>query len=345
MELPVHLKYERSITPEDVCCFSVWPNGQRLPLRYEPRTTLGMHEGMAAAYSAPGKINHQVSEERLAQGNPHEIDFCNAPYGISHIEFEFTVSFSSELRKPCVCSDRKVKSTLVQFVNLYESKIGWEQLVARYLFNICSGKWLWRNTRHAYSVDIELSLWPLDDTTVRFLNVTRAYPDIESFRNTEYWAVMLNMIIDAFSHPQGLAILEMVASLKLPKRKSLHPSQVFKESKRGENNRIYQSTIIEGDRSPIIGCYKAGAAIATIDDWYPDAEEPIRISHYGVSKQDVACYRHPSTGKDLFSLLQRTDEFVELLSFNDAVSLDALNDMHFLIANIIKGGLFQRTGS
>ncbi|EKO3966123.1 type I-F CRISPR-associated protein Cas7f/Csy3 [Vibrio fluvialis] len=93
-----------------------------------------------------------------------------------------------------------------------------------------------------------------------------------------------------------------------------------------------------------MGCYKTGAAIATIDTWYPDAEEPIRVGHYGVDRENSTAYRHPDTGKDFFSILKRIDELVDRLKDAKELSQDELKDMHFLMANLIKGGLFQEKG-
>lgn len=160
------------------------------------------------------------------------------------------------------------------------------------------------------------------------------------------------MTKEAFSQPDGLAIFEVKATLRLPTNKEIYPSQVFTEKEsnnpgktnKKSSSRIFQSTLVQGERSPIIGIYKAGAAIATIDDWYPDANEPLRIGRFGVHKGDVTCYRHPSTQKDLFSILKRADFYVEALTSSENPPQDIVNDLHFLIANIIKGGMFQLKG-
>ncbi|MBV7297713.1 type I-F CRISPR-associated protein Csy3 [Enterovibrio paralichthyis] len=342
MEIPYKFSYERSIEPSDVCFLAVWPDEHSQPLPYDSRTALGMREGMAAAYTQSGQIDPNATEEYLAQGNPHELHFCSVPYGVDHIRCEFSVTFLPELRKPNVCSERAVHNTMIEFVKLYESKVGWTELVSRYLFNICTGKWIWRNAKKAYSLDIEIKYWPSNGQRLNFHNTTNDYPDIRSFEDSEHWHTLVNLIIAAFSTPQTKAILEVNAYLKLPRTTPFYPSQAYKDSKKRENNRIYQSTLVEGENSPIIGFYKTGAAIAMIDDWYPDAEDLLRVSHYGVHKQDVTCYRHPSTGKDFFSLLQRTEEYVEILASNAAISQEALNDMHFMMASLIKGGMFQK---
>jgi CRISPR-associated protein Csy3 len=347
MKLPNSLSYMRSIDPSDVVFFVNWPDGKKTPLPYTSRVALGMKEGSTSAYKKDSKIDEGVTEYTLAQGNPHEIDYCCVPYGAESIECEFSVSFASSLRQPFKCSDPGVKRTLIKLVKLYEQKISWEELATRYLMNICNGRWLWRNNERTYFTSIKLQPWPWDneEAIITFEDIRKNYGDVNSFRDHKNWDSLIKLITDAFSQSNGLCQFEVSATLYLSTNAPLYPSQVFKDSVKGEKNRIYQTTDVDGKSSPIFGCYKTGAAIATIDDWYPDAEEPLRISHYGAHKEDVYCYRHPNTGKDLFTLLERTDEYIEQLEAESTLSQEAINDLHFVVANLIKGGLLQRKGS
>lgn len=352
MELPTNLAYERSINPSDVCFLVVWPDGRKKPLTYTSRITLGQMETAALAYDPSGKIKDDATAEKLAQGNPHQVDFCNVPFGSSHIECFFSISFSSELRKPYKCNSMPVKQTLIQLIELYESKIGWSELVSRYLVNICNGSWLWKNTHKAYCCDVELTPWPWKGDNVSFENIRDNYIEKRDFENHRDWEAITQMTKKAFSQPNGLAIFEVKATLRLPTNSKFYPSQAFTEKesnntrkpKTQNKSRTFQSTIIGEERSPIIGIYKVGAAIATIDDWYPDADEPLRIGRFGVHKGDVTCYRHPSTKKDFFTLLQQTDSYIETLMSSDSPTQEIVNDLHFLVANIIKGGMFQHKG-
>lgn len=336
----------RSITPSDVLFFVNWSDGKKTPLPFTSRVTLGMKEGTASAYKQNGEINENVSEYALAQSNPHPTDYCCIPYGAESIECEFSVSFSSCLRKPFKCSDAEVKRTLIQLIQLYEEKIGWNELATRYLENICNGKWLWRNTETALSVSIYLKPWPWKhaQNIISFKDIRQNYSEIGSFKKHNSWDLLIKLICDSFTQPNGLCLFEVSATMLFGNNAHLYPSQQFKESIKGEKSRVYQTTDVNGQISPIIGSYKAGAAIATIDNWYPDAEEPIRISHYGAHKSDVYCYRHPNTGKDLFTLLEKADSYIKQLNTKDDLPKETIDDLHFIVASLIKGGLLQRKG-
>ncbi|SEF41406.1 type I-F CRISPR-associated protein Csy3 [Vibrio hangzhouensis] len=351
MKLPSSLAYERSIDPSDVCFFVVWPDHKKTPLTYTSRIQVGQIESASLAYDTSGQPKKSATAEALAHGNMHQVDFCHVPYGASHIECCFSVSFSSELRKPYKCNSSSVKQTLVKLVELYEKKIGWTELATRYLINICDGTWLWKNTRKAYCWNIELTPWPWNREKVEFEDIRNNYISRKDFENHKDWLAITEMIKTAFSSPNGLAIFEVRATVHLPTNAIVRPSQAFTEKESGsksksrsQNSRVFQHTTVDGERSPILGAFKTGAAIATIDDWYPEATEPLRVGRFGVHREDVTCYRHPSTGKDLFSLLQKADHYIEVLSSNEDPDQEAINDMHFLMANLIKGGLFQHKG-
>ncbi|WP_318465256.1 type I-F CRISPR-associated protein Csy3 [Photobacterium leiognathi] len=350
MELPTNLSYERSINPTDVNFFVAWPDGTKEPLRYSSRTVLGQMETASLAYDSQGNIKESATAEKLAHGNPHTIDFCNVPFGASHIECFLSVSFSSELRKPYKCNSNEVKNKLIQLIRLYEKRIGWQELVSRYLINICNGSWLWKNTKRAYRYDVELTPWPWAELPVLFENIRENYAVKTDFEAHQHWGAISQLVTNAFSQPNGLAIFEIKATLVLPTNSEIYPSQAFTEKenkttkKSGEKARTFQNTQIESSRSPIIGSYKVGAAIAAIDNWYPDAIEPLRISRFGAHKGDVTCYRHPSTEKDLFSMVQNADQYVERLSSPEQLNQEIISDLHYLVANIIKGGMFQHKG-
>ncbi|WP_234912830.1 type I-F CRISPR-associated protein Csy3, partial [Vibrio anguillarum] len=255
----------------------------------------------------------------MAQGNPHQVDICRVPFGASHVECCFSVSFSCELRKPYKCNSSSVKQTLVQLIELYEMKIGWTELATRYLINICNGAWLWENTRKAYCWNIELAPWPWNGNKVKFEDIRSSYRSRQDFESHKDWSAITKMIKTAFSSSNGLAIFEVKATLHLPTNAMVRPSQAFTEKESGsksksksQNSRVFQSTTIDGERSPILGAFKTGAAIATIDDWYPGATESLRVGRFGVHREDVTCYRHPSTGKDLFSILQQAEHYIEV---------------------------------
>jgi CRISPR-associated protein Csy3 len=79
---------------------------------------------------------------------------------------------------------------------------------------------------------------------------------------------------------------------------------------------------------------KLGNALRTIDTWYPDAGEglgPIAVEPYGSVTSQGRAYRQPKQKVDFYTLLDRwllKDE------------TPALEQQHYVMANLIRGGVF-----
>ncbi|HBK3325400.1 TPA: type I-F CRISPR-associated protein Csy3 [Vibrio parahaemolyticus] len=354
MKLPKQLAYQKSTDPTDVIFEAVWPSGEIEPLKVHSRINLGQKDGSHWAYNDDGTIKDKIQPTALAEGNPHQLDFCQVPYGATIVQCSFSITISSELLEEYKCSDLQVSQTVHDLVELYIEKVGLEEIVSRFLANIFNGRWLWENKK-TYFTTIEVQPWPWTGKQIIAEDIRLQKKNEHWLEEIEGWKQLVNLVCESMKTADNYCILEVYAKLKLPRMARIYPSQEFKEStKKLSSNkepsghkkaRIYQSTEIDGIKSPIFGCYKTGAAIATIDDWYPNAEKPLRVGHYGVDKQHATAYRHPDTGKDFFSLLKRADEFVKILKENDVIDAETIKDLHFIMANLIKGGLFQEKGN
>src|SRR5690606_38481769 len=82
---------------------------------------------------------------------------------------------------------------------------------------------------------------------------------------------------------------------------------------------------------------KIGNALRTIDTWYPEAADngPIAVEPYGSVTTQGKAYRQPKEKQDFYNLL---DGWV----IKDKVP--ALEQQHFVIATLVRGGVFGEAG-
>jgi len=80
---------------------------------------------------------------------------------------------------------------------------------------------------------------------------------------------------------------------------------------------------------------KIGNAIRTIDDWYKNAQFPIAVEPYGSVTQMGQAYRRSRSLGDLYTLM------LDWLNEKDNVSDE---DKNFVVANLIRGGVFGGKG-
>ncbi|MEC8936050.1 MAG: type I-F CRISPR-associated protein Cas7f/Csy3, partial [Pseudomonadota bacterium] len=98
---------------------------------------------------------------------------------------------------------------------------------------------------------------------------------------------------------------------------------------------LYQVNGIAGIHSQ-----KLGNALRTIDTWYPKPEDgsdlgPIAVEPYGSVTTQGTAYRQPKQKKDFYNLL---DNWL----LKDQAP--APEDQHFVMATLIRGGVFGDAG-
>ncbi|MCW8331439.1 type I-F CRISPR-associated protein Csy3 [Photobacterium sp. SDRW27] len=342
MRLPNKLSYQRSIDPSEVTFFVNWPDGSTRPLRKKTITVLGMHEGTHSAYKDGGDINESVTPNDLATGNPHDIDYCNIPYNAESVECHFSVTIENKVTVPKTCIDPDVTHTLKELVAAYQQRIGFAYLAEKYLTNIINGAWLWDNqSTNSTTIQVETNKGIFVEA--QNVHYKRFEPGWE--KRLANWPQLVALFTNALLNERDYLSLEISAHLVYPTNKPLKLSQKCIIHQQRGKGRQYQTTTIGGEESPIFGAYKTGAAIALVDDWYPNAQETLRVNHYGIDKTNGITYRHPDTGLDLFSLLKRSEEFLDLLTNEKPLDEETIKQLHFVMANLIKGGPLQQKGN
>ena len=80
---------------------------------------------------------------------------------------------------------------------------------------------------------------------------------------------------------------------------------------------------------------KVGNALRTIDTWYPEYADvntgPIAIEPYGAVTNLGKAYRNPKAEADFFTLFDR---------FARGETLDSKNEEHYVMAVLVRGGVF-----
>jgi CRISPR-associated protein Csy3 len=305
------------------------------PLTIQTIKVLGQKSSASEAFDKQAVIKENTTNAKLAEGNPHTVEFCHAPYECKTVVCKFSIRVNANSIKPYNCNDSTASELLGLFSESYKKHNGYNYLAERYLANILNGKWLWRNS-DALNIDIKLS-------TQKNLEVVAENISINKFddsfpKNLAGYDELVEQFTQALCDPKSCLFIEIEAKITPSFMQEIHPSQAFTEQD-SDLGRVYQDTKINGTRAAVLGSYKIGAALALIDDWYPDSDESIRVGAFGVIKNSNTSVRHPDTKLDLYSLLMDIENITSALA--NEKDIQTSNKAHFLAANLIKGGLFQ----
>ncbi|MDP5133189.1 MAG: type I-F CRISPR-associated protein Csy3 [Paraglaciecola sp.] len=335
MKIPSRLSYRRSLSPSHGVFTFLNAQEEKIPLPYQEIKIVGQKESAAEAFDKNMDIRKISSWKTLAEGNPQFIEYCHVPYDAKRLLCNFSLTVSANTLKAELCNDDDVAKTIKEFLTVYKKRNGFVYLSERYLRQILSGAWLWRNQDN---LSTQITIKTNTNRKVVAKNVHQLRFEQGWEAKLPDWSELVSDFAKALVDPMSYLICEIEAEIIPATCQEVYPSQAFTEKNDNrESSRIFQKTRINGQLSPVIGCYKIGAGISIIDDWFKDAVHPIRVGRYGVEKSTSSSLRTPDTGTDFFTLLTKIESITEALYKDKQLS----NEANFIAANLIKGGLFQ----
>lgn len=343
MKLCKHLNYIRSLSPGKAVFYYETAEADFVPLPTEIHKLNGMKSSFTEAYDSKQKPK-PIEPKDLAYGNPHTIDSCFVPPNVKALFCRFELRVEANSLEPDVCDDQDLKSCLSNLAMSYKDRGGYGELARRYCKNILMGNWLWRN-QQTKGTRVEV-LTTKGHTYV--IGDARALPWNGKWSSECLLALngLAGEMAEALSDSSLYWFADVTASMKTAFCQEIHPSQKFTENvQKNESSR--QLSTVECEDGRLAACLhaeKVGAALHMIDDWWTQSDDcRLRVHEYGADKKSLVAHRTPSTNKDFYSLLTKSEDFIDQLKIcTKKDGSDIPSDIHFFISVLIKGGLFQR---
>ncbi|MBD8492571.1 type I-F CRISPR-associated protein Csy3 [Pseudomonas syringae] len=280
----------------------------------------------------PAKLDAQIENPNL-----QTVDVAALPHDADTLRVSFTLRVLAGTGQPSACNDSAYREKLLNTVQGYVDTQGFDELARRYAHNLANGRFLWRNRIGAEQVEIEIaqrvdgkaaSTWIFDSLAL-------SLRDFEaSSENANAIGELSQLIANGLAGKQHV-LLSITAYVRVGAGQEVFPSQelILDRASSGKSKTLYHVDNIAGIHSQ-----KIGNAIRSIDTWYQEAEAngPIAVEPYGSVTTQGKAYRQPrSTKDDFYTLL---DGWV----LKDKVP--EANQQHFVIATLIRGGVFGEAG-
>ncbi|AQR64512.1 type I-F CRISPR-associated protein Csy3 [Aquaspirillum sp. LM1] len=263
--------------------------------------------------------------------NLQTVDIAALPAHADTLKVSFTLRVLSGAGQPSACNDKAYQDKLLATVHDYVQRQGFAELARRYAHNLANGRFLWRNRTGAENIEIHIEHRTAGEAANTWIF------DALSLSLRQFDAV--SAPLDALSAliADGLAgarhvLLHITAFVRIGAGQEVYPSQelVLNRERGGKSKTLYTVGDAAGMHSQ-----KIGNAIRTIDTWYPEADTlglgPIAVEPYGSVTTQGKAYRQPKAKQDFYTLL---DNWV----LKDQIP--ALEQQHFVIATLIRGGVF-----
>lgn len=322
-QLPSLLAFERKLEVSDGLMFSGnWSDIDKSNEWEAIAITKRQNRSTQSAYG--------IDDDKKSQPNPvaSDSDDANLPMDKDTLRLSFTLRVIGNLGKPFACNEPDFQQAIIDRVNAFKSSDGHglETLSLRYAYNIANGRFLWRNRVCAEQITIKVYLSG-NETPLTFNATSFPLNDFSHQSNDSDLQALKNHILQGLNGSESsFVFLKVEAYAKLGVGQHVFPSQEMNMNSKGKE-------LFQLDKCAAVHNVKIGNAIRTIDNWYPDAQFPIAVEPYGSVTQIGQAFRKTKKEGDLYTLL---------LSWLDGNDLG--EQVNYVVANLIRGGLFQGEG-
>jgi len=352
--LPSNLSFRRSIDTSEGRLLSVVPGEEATkPVLVTEVTVRGAQGQASASYDRSGVPLTGDKLVKATSPNPQRIDRAALDPLADTLRLEFGVAFHGGGRDMDACSDPRYRAAFRDFLDAATEAALYEDLAARYLWNLLNGRALWRNgfgEAAGCAVDAE-GVGELRCDWGK-LRDRRAFPGLTAIQGACSHGEA-KAVVDAIARAlRGEALLQAMAvriDVRLYKGAEVWPSQQFVEktqTKRDgrEISRFLASRDVGGERHGVMHAQKIGNAIRTIDEWHGEPERgAISVEAFGWVQGDLEAIRTPDRraahgqNVDVYRALDAIKDIAKALRDDPA---SARSVASYLLAMTIRGGVF-----
>lgn len=354
--LPTMLSYKRSISQGRALMYAA-ANAKgdgAVPVLVEPVGVRG-----TKAFDFWAKIEKDKKKdavvvkgiETASTPNPQRIEAAFLPEDKPFLKVSFDVKYYSNAAKPYMSNLRDVDVILRNFVKNYARLGGFDFLAKKYVVPLVTGMWMWRNNDEAISKKVFVSVKVGAESKVfEFSPSYNAFSFDSLSRDDQLSALELASLIGkAHAGEIPLLVLNVVAVYEIGGGSIVYPSQEMITDDRNSDpenkvSRILYKVSHSGlNNHAAIHEQKIGNALRCIDDMHEDEMfGPQAIEPLGVVSTHLTSTRIGSK-RDFYTLIGEN-----LSKWNDELSAaselseikTAINDLHYCVAVLIRGGAF-----
>lgn len=328
------LSFEKKLVPSDGYMYgTTWSNRNEVTaLTLTEKSVRGTISNRLkpAVQNDPLKLNAEVEKPNLQR-----VDTCALLPEQDTLKLQFTLKVLGGIQKPSACNNAEFKQSYSAAVAGYIQEHGFTELAKRYAINIANARFLWRNRLGAENIIVQVNAlnenakqsWEFDATKIALRDFNVQSDDVNS---------LAKRIADVLASEDDFLILEITCFAKVGKAQEVYPSEELvldkSTSKEKKSKILYSNNGIAAMHTQ-----KIGNALRTIDTWYPsfnDIEKsagPIAVEPYGAVTNLGTAFRTPKDKQDFYTFFD---------AFALGEKLARVEDEHYVIATLIRGGVF-----
>lgn len=326
------LAFEKKLVPSDAYFYgTTWSERQQsTSLTLQEKSVRGTISNRLkpAIKSDPVKLNAEVEKPNL-----QTVDACALGTDQDTLKHHFTLKVLGGITEPSACNNANFSHTYKQAAKDYIEREGFRELARRYALNIANARFLWRNRVGAEQIEVQVKAvnkgqeqeWIFDATQFS----TRNFDADDSKVNN-----LAAKIANALASEDEFLLLDITTYVQVGKAQEVYPSEelVLDKGKGKKSKILYQ---VGGNAA--MHSQKVGNALRSIDTWYPAYEDPeqtagpIAIEPYGAVTNLGTAFRTPKDKQDFYTFFDK---------WARGEKLERLEDEHYVMAVLVRGGVF-----
>jgi len=330
------LSFEKKLVPSDGMMYgTTWDNKEKKTVlklvEKSVRGTIANREKPAIA-NDPLKLNAKVEDPNL-----QKVDNCALNLEQDTLVLNFTLKVLGGIKEPSACNNTAFLKTYQEAVTSYVEKEAFKELGLRYAINLANGRFLWRNRVGTEFIEVEVNdliskeSWKFD---AKSFSVRSMQSD-----NKEVM-VLGEKIANVLASDDEFLMLEITTYAKVGKAQEVYPSEELVLDKNTNNKKGKKSKVLYAvDGIASMHSQKIGNALRSIDTWYPEfgtesGNGAIAIEPYGAVTNMGKAFRTPKEKKDFYTFFDK---------FAQGEKLDSSEDEHYVMAVLVRGGVFGQS--
>jgi CRISPR-associated protein Csy3 len=323
------LAFEKKLVPSDGYMYgTTWGKKEsKTALKLVEKSVRGTiaNRLKAAIKNDPAKLNAEVEKANL-----QTVDSCALSPEDDTLVVQFTLKVLGGIKDPSACNSTGFLQTYQEAVLGYIEKEQFKELGLRYALNIANARFLWRNRVGVEAIEVHVKDLLSDKV---FVFDAKSF-NIRSMKSDDKDVTELGeKIAQALASEDDFLMLEITCFAKVGKAQEVYPSEELVLDKgQGKKSKIlYHVNEIAAMHSQ-----KIGNALRSIDTWYPEFDTPsgigaIAIEPYGAVTNMGKAFRTPKEKKDFYTFFDK---------FARGEQLDCVEDEHYVMAVLVRGGVF-----
>ena len=306
-----------------------------------------------------GQTSQDNAKDKAGLSNPQSVEYAIVPQGHDGVRLRFSVRFMPLSLRPHACNNTDVGAAYERFAQAYRARGGYSTLALLYVWNIANARFAWRNRFQSDAMTVRVET----DASELVFDPFRLSLDKPATRDDLLGALVQGGLVEldaliagvgeGLSNDRQAAFpLKVEWNATMEPAQEVFPSQEYVRDERADKqlSRVFAKlpTFYAGRElgQASMHSQKIGAALRHIDIWHGSEEHnaPIAVNPYGGVQETSAVLRGPKTKRSFYDLRAKAEALISGLEM-PTLDVEVSGDAHFVMANLIRGGVFGASGN